>query len=99
MTFGLIFDAIAFLFIFLSFIYAYRIYSMVKLSKFMWLVFAMAYGTVLRTMHLMRNFGVPVPNPTAVSRLFAVFYVLLFMGIVAIYEPIKKMWNSANQHP
>ncbi len=91
----LIFDLNAFFFISLSLIYAIRIYQRVRIRDFIWLVIATAYGTILRSMHLLRNFGYPVPDSLTVSRLFALFYILLFQGIRAYYKPIKEMWDQA----
>ena len=91
----MIYDLIAFTFISLSLIYAIKIYRMVRLRNLLWLIFATAYGTILRTIHLLRNFGLPVPSSSVVSHLFSLFYILLFLGIMAYYKPIKEMWNRA----
>lgn len=91
----MIYDLIAFLFISLSLLYAVKIYRMVKLKNFFWLVLATAYGTFLRLIHLLRNFDILVPSSMTVSHLFSLFYVLLFLGIMAYYQPIKKMWNRS----
>ena len=90
---GPIMDLNAFFFISLSLMYAIRIYQKVRIREFIWLIVATAYGTILRGMHLLRNFGFPVPDSLTVSRLFALFYVLLFLGIRAYYRPIREMWN------
>lgn len=94
MNWGLILDLNAFIFISLSLIYAAKIHRMVKLRSFVWLVIAMAYGTLLRAVHLLRDLGICVPSSLIVSRLFSFFYVLLFLGIMAYYKPIKDMWNG-----
>lgn len=92
---GLILDLNAFLFISLSLIFAIKIYQMVRLRDFIWLIIATAYGTFLRTLHLLRNFGLPVPDSMTVSHMFALFYILLFLGVRAYYRPIKEMWNRS----
>lgn len=94
MNWGLILDLNAFIFILLSLIYALKIYRMVRLRDFLWLIIATAYGTLLRGLHLLRNFDFPVPDSQTVSHLFAFFYILLFLGVMAYYKPIKQMWNS-----
>ncbi len=91
---GLIMDINAFFFISLSLMYAIRIYQRVRIRDFIWLIIAMAYGTFLRSMHLLRNFGFPVPDSLTVSRMFALFYILLFLGVRAYFRPIKEMWNQ-----
>ncbi len=96
MEWGPLFDLNAFLFILLSFVYAIRIYRMVRIRDFIWLIIATAYGTFLRSMHFLRNFGFAVPDSLTVSRMFALFYILLFLGVRAYYRPIKEMWDSAH---
>ncbi len=98
MDWGLIMDINAFLFISLSLMYAIRIYQKVRIRDFIWLVVATAYGTILRSMHLLRNFGFPVPDSLTVSRLFALFYILLFLGVRAYYRPIREMWNKTRSN-
>jgi len=95
---GLIMDINAFLFISLSLINAIRIYQRVRIREFIWLIIATAYGTLLRSMHLLRNFGFPVPDSLTVSRMFALFYILLFLGVRAYYRPIKEMWDKARSN-
>lgn len=95
MSIGIILDACGFVFILLSLIYSIKIYRMVKLRDFIWLILATGYGLILRGLHLARNFGIPVPSSSTISHLFSIFYVLLFLGIMAYYNPIKEMWNSA----
>ncbi len=92
---GLILDLNAFLFISLSLMYAIRIYQRVRIRDFVWLIIATGYGTFLRVLHLLRNFGFPVPDSTTVSHMFALFYILLFLGVWAYFKPIKEMWNQA----
>jgi len=91
----MIWDLNALLFIVLSLAYSIKIYQKVRIREFIWLIIATAYGTFLRSLHLLRNFGFPVPDSLTVSRMFALFYVLLFLGIRAYYRPIKEMWDSA----
>ncbi len=91
---GLIMDINAFLFISLAFIYAIRIYQKVRLKDLRWLIIAMGYGTFLRVLHLLRNFGFPVPDSTTVSHMFALFYILLFLGVRAYYNPLKQIWKD-----
>ncbi len=98
MDWGPLFDLNAFLFILLSFVYAIRIYRMVRIRDFIWLIIATAYGTILRSMHLLRNFGFPVPDSLTVSRMFALFYILLFLGVRSYFRPIREMWNSARSN-
>ncbi len=95
---GLIIDLNAFLFISLSLIFAIKIYQMVKIRDFIWLIIATAYGTILRSFHLLRNFDFPVPDSPTVSHMFALFYILLFLGVMAYYRPIKEMWDNANSN-
>ena len=90
----MIWDLNAFLFIVLSLVYAIKIYRKVRIREFIWLIIATAYGTFLRSLHLLRNFGFPVPDALIVSRMFALFYILLFLGVRAYYRPIKEMWDS-----
>lgn len=91
---GLLLDLNAFIFISLSLIFAIKIYQMVRLRSFIWLIVATAYGAFLRMLHLLRNFGFSVPNSAIVSHMFALFYILLFLGVRALYRPIKEMWNG-----
>ncbi len=95
---GLIMDLNAFFFISLSLMYAIRIYQRVRIREFIWLIVATAYGTILRSMHLLRNFGFNVPSSLTVSPLFALFYILLFLGVRAYFRPIKEMWNQARSN-
>ena len=94
----MIWDLNALLFIVLSLVYAIRIYRRVRIREFIWLIVATAYGTFLRSLHLLRNFDFPVPDALTVSRMFALFYILLFLGIRAYYRPIKEMWDSAHSN-
>ena len=94
----MIWDLNAFLFIVLSLVYAIRIYQKVRIREFIWLIIATAYGSFLRSLHLLRNFGFPVPDPLTVSRMFALFYILLFLGVRAYYRPIKEMWDNAQSN-
>lgn len=94
---GLLFDLSAFIFILFSLFYSIKIYRMVGLKNFIWLIIATAYGTLLRGLHLLRNFDFPVPSSSTVSHLFFFFYLLLFLGIMAYYKPIKEMWNSVHE--
>ena len=96
MEWGPLFDLNALLFILLSLVYAIRIYRMVRIRDFIWLIIATAYGTFLRSLHFLRNFGFAVPDSTTVSHMFALFYILLFLGIRAYYRPIREMWDSAH---
>lgn len=94
----MIWELNAFLFIVLSLIYSIRIYRKVRIREFIWLIIATAYGTFLRSLHLLRNFGFPVPDALTVSRMFALFYILLFLGVRAYYKPIKEMWESEHSN-
>ena len=91
---GTVFDLNAFIFILLTLIFSVKLYQLVKLQSFIWLVLATGCGTILRAIHLLRNFGVLVPDSQTVSHWFALFYILLFLGVYAYYKPIKRMWNS-----
>lgn len=93
----MVFDASAFLFILLTFMVSIKIYDMTKLRDCLWLVSATAYGTILRGMHLVRNWGWAVPDALTVSRLFGLFYILLFLGVLAYYKPIKDMWDETHK--
>jgi hypothetical protein len=90
----LLLDLNALLFIALSLVYAIKIYRKVRIRDFIWLIIATAYGTFLRSLHFLRNFDFPVPDSGTVSHMFALFYILLFLGIMAYYRPIKEMWDS-----
>lgn len=95
---GLIMDLNAFFFISLSLMYAIRIYQKVRIREFIWLIVATAYGTILRSLQLLRHYGLTVPDPMTVSHIFALFYILLFLGVRAYYRPIKEMWDSAHSN-
>ena len=94
----IIFDLNAFFFISLSLMYAIRIYQRVRIRAFIWLIIATAYGTFLRSLHFLRNFDLPVPDSGTVSHMFALFYILLFLGVRAYHRPIKEMWDSAHSN-
>ena len=94
----LLFDLNALLFILLSLVYAIKIYRKVRIKEFIWLIVASAYGSFLRSLHFLRNFGFPVPDAPTVSHMFALFYILLFLGVRAYYRPIKEMWDSAHSN-
>lgn len=94
----MIWDLNAFIFILLSLAYSIKIYRRVRIREFIWLIIATAYGTFLRSLHLLRNFGFPVPDAPTVSHMFALFYILLFLGVRAYYRPIKEMWDSAQSN-
>ena len=91
---GLLLDIAAFILILLASFYAYRIYRMFGVKDFLWLIGATVYGAFLRSIHLARDFNIPVPPPLFVSRMFFFFYVLLFLGIRAYYKPLKRVWND-----
>ena len=95
---NLLFDLNALLFILLSLVYSIRIYRKVRIRGFVWLIIASAYGSFLRSLHFLRNFKFPVPDALTVSRMFALFYILLFLGVMAYYKPIKEMWDSAHSN-